>query len=139
MQATKNVPNFLYFFGEQLQTMFIWMIVLLSIVCADNGLGGGLSGNVGWCVTTGDLLKVKMFEESQVRMIFCFLRPIFLIFGLKSIYRGSLAIEPHSCCYPSFLFSSFSIVCILVCALLDSNALIDNPCDNIEPCGSPCS
>jgi hypothetical protein len=96
MQATKNVPNFLYFFGEQLQTMFIWMIVLLSIVCADNGLGGGLSGNVGWCVTTGDLLKVKMFEESQIRMIFCFLRPIFLIFGLKSIYRGSLAIEPHS-------------------------------------------
>ena len=98
MQATKNVPNFLYFFGEQLQTMFIWMIVLLSIVCADNGLGGGLSGKVGWCVTTGDLLKVKMFEEGQIRMIFCFLRPIFLIFGLKSIYRGSLAIEPHSCC-----------------------------------------
>jgi hypothetical protein len=96
MQATKNVPNFLYFFGEQLQTMFIWMIVLLSIVCADNGLGGGLSGKVGWCVTTGDLLKVKMFEEGQIRMIFCFLRPIFLIFGLKSIYRGSLAIEPHS-------------------------------------------
>ena len=77
--------------------MFIWMIVLLSIVCADNGLGGGLSGKVGWCVTTGDLLKVKMFEEGQIRMIFCFLRPIFLIFGLKSIYRGSLAIEPHSC------------------------------------------
>jgi len=96
MQATKNVPNFLYFFGEQLQTMFIWMIVLLSIVCADNGLGGGLSGNVGWCVTTGDLLKVKMFEESQIRMIFCFLRPIFLIFGLKSIYRGNLGVEPHS-------------------------------------------
>lgn len=78
--------------------MFIWMIVLLSIVCADNGLGGGLSGKVGWCVTTGDLLKVKMFEEGQIRMIFCFLRPIFLIFGLKSIYRGSLAIEPHSSC-----------------------------------------
>ena len=76
--------------------MFIWMIVLLSIVCADNGLGGGLSGKVGWCVTTGDLLKVKMFEEGQIRMIFCFLRPIFLIFGLKSIYRGNLAIEPHS-------------------------------------------
>ena len=97
MQATKNVPNFLYFFGEQLQTMFIWMIVLLSIVCADNGLGGGLSGKVGWCVTTGDLLKVKMFEEGQIRMIFCFLRPIFLIFGLKSIYRGNLGVEPHSC------------------------------------------
>jgi hypothetical protein len=90
------VPNFLYFFGEQLQTMFIWMIVLLSIVCADNGLGGGLSGKVGWCVTTGDLLKVKMFEEGQIRMIFCFLRPIFLIFGLKSIYRGNLGVEPHS-------------------------------------------
>tara|TARA_B110000091_G_scaffold78706_1_gene86647 strand:+ start:386 stop:688 length:303 start_codon:yes stop_codon:yes gene_type:complete len=100
MQATKNVPNFLYFFGEQLQTMFIWMIVLLSIVCADNGLGGGLSGKVGWCVTTGDLLKVKMFEEGQIRMIFCFLRPIFLIFGLKSIYRGNLGVEPHSCCFP---------------------------------------
>ena len=76
--------------------MFIWMIVLLSIVCADNGLGGGLSGKVGWCVTTGDLLKVKMFEEGQIRMIFCFLRPIFLIFGLKSIYRGNLGVEPHS-------------------------------------------
>ena len=108
MQATKNVPNFLYFFGEQLQTMFIWMIVLLSIVCADNGLGGGLSGKVGWCVTTGDLLKVKMFEEGQIRMIFCFLRPIFLIFGLKSIYRGNLGVEPHSCCVVKRKTETFS-------------------------------
>ena len=42
------------------------------------------------------------------------------------------------CCSPSFLLSFFSIVCILVCALLDSNALVGTPCCNIAPCGSPC-
>ena len=42
------------------------------------------------------------------------------------------------CCSSSFLLSFFSIACILVCALLDSNALVDSPCCNIAPCGSPC-
>ena len=42
------------------------------------------------------------------------------------------------CCSPSSLLSFFSIVCTLVCALLDSNALVGTACCNIAPCGSPC-
>ena len=42
------------------------------------------------------------------------------------------------CCFPSFLLSSFSIVCILVDVLQFSNGFVDSPCCNIEPCGSPC-
>ena len=37
-----------------------------------------------------------------------------------------------------FFLSFFSIVCTLVCALLDSNALVDTLCCNIALCGSPC-
>ena len=44
------------------------------------------------------------------------------------------------CCFSpsSSLLSSFSIVCILACAPLDSNALVGTLCCNIAPCGSPC-
>ena len=42
------------------------------------------------------------------------------------------------CCSPSSPLSFFSIVCTLVCALLDSNALVGTLCCNIAPCGSPC-
>ena len=43
------------------------------------------------------------------------------------------------CCRcPSCLLCFFSIVCMLVCVHLFSNALVDTPCCNIEPCGSLC-
>ena len=42
------------------------------------------------------------------------------------------------CYLPSLLLSFFLIVCILVCAPLNSNALVDTLCCNIAPCGSPC-
>ena len=42
------------------------------------------------------------------------------------------------CCSSSFFLSSFSIACILVCVLLDSNALVGSPCCSIVLCGNPC-
>ena len=42
------------------------------------------------------------------------------------------------CCSPSSPLSVFSIVCILACALLDSNALAGTLCCSTAPCGSPC-
>ena len=45
---------------------------------------------------------------------------------------------PTVCCCSLLFRSSFSIACILVCAPLDSNALVGTLCCNIAPCGSPC-
>ena len=63
----------------------------------------------------------------------------FMIFTISKLKNLILIFCFGCCCSPSsFFLSSFSIACMLVCARLDSNALVDTLCCSIAPCGSPC-
>ena len=59
-------------------------------------------------------------------------------YPIKNLILIFLIFDFGGCFLPSLLLSFFSIVCTLVCVLLDSNARVGTPCCNIAPCGSPC-